>query len=1533
MQSPKVRLRRWLMASLFVVLLILILAAPAQALIRPWNGQPISQGLGPTYGEAWPISPTDAGESAIASRQSAPLALMPYADIKALLDQFKAEAAAAGVPSRMTYEVLGQSAEGRDIYGVVINAMETPDQVRDFNRWKTIRSMMLTSPAEAQELLATYGNDVKMCAYQSHIHGNEYEAVDSNMQVIRDLTVTPRGVNPTVDKILDNEIVVVLMDNNPDGRANGTRGNPTGLDPNRDFFVQSQPEQKIAVAYMHRWLPTAFIEGHGYYTPTLIDGVTIPHNPGIEEDTYQHWNVQRIEQNRADFAADGVPGLTSIQSPIRDWNETGGTSTRNYLVVGAPYTIAAGPSTIASTSNGGASEVGNIVTITTSSAHNLAVGNTVTITGVGVAAYNGTWTVASIVSSTKFTYTNPTSALAASGSGTVTPAILGASEAGTTVTINTTTANALAVGNTVTISGVSVAGYNGTWTVASIVSSTQFTYTNPTSGLANSGGGSVTSPSVAPTATGATESGNTVTITTTASNILAQGYKVVISGVPEAGYNGTFQVTSVISPTQFTYTNPTSGLADSGGGNVALPPQPNLAQSWDDWGPFYGQSYSALLGGPDGSTVEMTSSNRLLSKQAQYLAFYSSNSFWVDHKAAMMHDHLGNFIRGAVNAGPNPTAFDSDPVLSSRYYSDVWQNYFVPYPKAYIIPWELLQRSDSEANNLVEWLLRNGILVTRASADFAWGGKTYQAGSYVVWMNQPLRGIAWNALSAGVDISGTKITTLYASPGAWSHGLCWGADVVEVPRGDDTFAPATVLTSSPSTLVGGIRDGVAAPSDWYSVTLKGVHEYPAIRGLLKSGIDAQMAETQFVSTTAGTMPAGTLIFPASAKQALDEAGQDGGLWFERNVGVTMPPTTKVSKVPRIAVLVTATPTGQSETSCVLDSIFSYDLTGKQQSVHRLVLESDWDYVATQESTGPKGLNNSSISDPLADYDVIYTTLTAWPTTAYPVARQRLADFFARGGGFMTQNVSSAGFLTGATPSALVTGTLTRGSGSAYGGIALVNNVGSMTSPITGPEPSLDTLFLPSTVYWYSAMPDGAVVDQQYPSTIATIGTANGFVAGLWNGRSSAANNGPVLFHGNTTQGSRYMFYNTNAFSRADGQREWLYFVQAALWSNLTDEVSRDGGPASQSVQYGGSDAIQPVSFSAGDANASGSAMSVSAPDLPAGLAVTQTSNNGSTTPGAASWTVTGNVTAPVGSYPVTLTVTDGGARPVGTLKLTFTVDPKEITVNATGHDKTYDGSLDATVDLAGVGLVSGDEVTFQYTAATYDDADVGSDIPVVVQGISIHGADAGNYQLQTDTAEARGSISPAALAITAGDQSKLFGVTFAFAGTEFTADGLVVGEAIDTVILTCDGSDAAKAPGTYPIVPSAAQPHAGTTLGNYAVTYVNGTMTVTGGYQIAPFAKPLRQTDPRRFHRGSTIRVAFKVKDWDGKLVTTVGPTIQLTRGGNVVLGPKTVKYNQTKKMYVYDVRTAKSWKLASYSIKVTLAGSLGRTVSFKLIK
>jgi hypothetical protein len=65
--------------------------------------------------------------------------------------------------------------------------------------------------------------------------------------------------------------------------------------------------------------------------------------------------------------------------------------------------------------------------------------------------------------------------------------------------------------------------------------------------------------------TGATESGSTVTITTTAANNFIPGLSVTVAGVPVSGYDGTF-VVSTASGNTFTYTALSSGLASSGGG-------------------------------------------------------------------------------------------------------------------------------------------------------------------------------------------------------------------------------------------------------------------------------------------------------------------------------------------------------------------------------------------------------------------------------------------------------------------------------------------------------------------------------------------------------------------------------------------------------------------------------------------------------------------------------------------------------------------------------------------------------------------------------------------------------------------------------------------------------------------------------------------------------------------------------------------------------------------------------------------------------
>jgi CxxC motif-containing protein (DUF1111 family) len=70
------------------------------------------------------------------------------------------------------------------------------------------------------------------------------------------------------------------------------------------------------------------------------------------------------------------------------------------------------------------------------------------------------------------------------------------------------------------------------------------------------------------TSNGATESGTTVTITTTKTHGFKAGQFVQIGAVPVSGYNGTFTIVSTPTGTTFTYTNTTSGLAASGGGTA-----------------------------------------------------------------------------------------------------------------------------------------------------------------------------------------------------------------------------------------------------------------------------------------------------------------------------------------------------------------------------------------------------------------------------------------------------------------------------------------------------------------------------------------------------------------------------------------------------------------------------------------------------------------------------------------------------------------------------------------------------------------------------------------------------------------------------------------------------------------------------------------------------------------------------------------------------------------------------------------------------
>jgi hypothetical protein len=111
----------------------------------------------------------------------------------------------------------------------------------------------------------------------------------------------------------------------------------------------------------------------------------------------------------------------------------------------------------------------------------------------------------------------------------------------------------------------------------------------------------------------------------------------------------------------------------------------------------------------------------------------------------------------------------------------------------------------------------------------------------------------------------------------------------------------------------------------------------------------------------------------------------------------------------------------------------------------------------------------------------------------------------------------------------------------------------------------------------------------------------------------------------------------------------------------------------------------------------------------------------------------------------------------------------------------------------------------------------------------------GNYDVTYNTANF--TITPKAATVTADNRSKIFGELVTFAGTEFTTSGFINGDGVTSVTLTSAGAAAAAmvVGSPYAIIPSAA---VGTGLGNYAITYVNGSLTI-GAWTLNGFYQPV----------------------------------------------------------------------------------------------
>src|SRR5207245_1796734 len=100
--------------------------------------------------------------------------------------------------------------------------------------------------------------------------------------------------------------------------------------------------------------------------------------------------------------------------------------------------------------------------------------------------------------------------------------------------------------------------------------------------------------------------------------------------------------------------------------------------------------------------------------------------------------------------------------------------------------------------------------------------------------------------------------------------------------------------------------------------------------------------------------------------------------------------------------------------------------------------------------------------------------------------------------------------------------------------------------------------------------------------------------------------------------------------------------------------------------------------------------------------------------------------------------------------------PRALTVSAHGVNKVYDGTTTASVTLSD-NRVAGDVFTDTYTAAAFASPAVGTAKAVSVSGISIWGADAGNYTFNA-VAATTADITPRALTVSAHGVNKVYDV-------------------------------------------------------------------------------------------------------------------------------------------------------------------------------
>jgi hypothetical protein len=238
--------------------------------------------------------------------KSIKLGLVPYHAIAPRLNDLQRRS------DRVSVEVAGQSALGRDLYLVTLTAPERAAETRQQDAWRAEIEDDPVRAAHDKRLERGYKAPVWI---NNNIHGNEWEGTDAALRLIEDLATSN---DPKVRHLLAQHRLYFNITANPDGRNAGTRANANGFDLNRDFVTSSQPEGVAMREIVEATQPVMMLDLHGYIAGTQIEPTGPPHGQNYDFDLYiRHGLANGLGMERA-VKALGFPEAQATIVPFRD---------------------------------------------------------------------------------------------------------------------------------------------------------------------------------------------------------------------------------------------------------------------------------------------------------------------------------------------------------------------------------------------------------------------------------------------------------------------------------------------------------------------------------------------------------------------------------------------------------------------------------------------------------------------------------------------------------------------------------------------------------------------------------------------------------------------------------------------------------------------------------------------------------------------------------------------------------------------------------------------------------------------------------------------------------------------------------------------------------------------------------------------------------------------------------------------------------------------------------------------------------------